>query len=338
MQSCLTSNLDPRVHTQETSAQFSPPHTFRDYSSRNLHAELRATEAVYRELDSIESKTRTEQLLGCRTRAFFSVNKETRLVRIATNNCRLRWCPICSGALSKFRSSSIKDWLSHQHQTKFATFTLKHSAAGLDHQLKWIYYYFRQLRKTKFFRRICRGGIWFFQVKRSSKDGCWHPHLHCLLNAQFIDHDRLSELWKKITKGSYIVDIRAIRDENDVSDYVARYSSRPAFLSDFTHSDRIEIVSALHGKRLCGKWGTARYCQLTNKIKVDLSAWSNVGSWRSVVNDLGKNRIADLIYLAWQDNTPLPLNLDISVIDKLSFELNPTDLPSLVEYYQNRSP
>lgn len=320
------------VHSQETTDQLSIPRSFREFSLRDHRPEFDSTELAYRKLDDLEGQNRTDRLLDCRRRAWFSVNKETRHVRIATNNCRLRWCPLCSRSLSKFREGALADWLAHVRGSRFLTLTLKHSESPLDHQIEWLYYYFRQLRKTGFFRSLVTGGIWFFQVKRSHKTGDWHPHLHCLLSGKYIPHDRLSELWSKITHGSYIVDIRTIRDQNEISKYVARYSSRPARLIEYSVPDRLEIMTALHGRRLCGKWGTASKVRLSNKFKGDLGEWRNVGSWSEVVKDRKHNKLSAVLFQCWSSNDPLPEYVDCSILSRTGYGFLAGDLPDLINH------
>ena len=50
------------------------------------------------------------------------------------------------------------------------------------------------------------------QVHRSSSDQCWHPHLHILLDGEYIEQGKMSDLWDLVTYGSPIVYIKAVHD------------------------------------------------------------------------------------------------------------------------------
>jgi hypothetical protein len=107
--------------------------------------------------------------------------------------------------------------------------------------------------------------VWFFQVKWISESESWHPHLHCVLDAEYLPHKTLKAIWLEITGDSSIVDIKAVRDPQKVAEYVARYAARPCKLKDLEPEQRIEVVQALHGRRLCGKWGDTEDLQLSVK-------------------------------------------------------------------------
>lgn len=291
--------------------------------------EYYATWDTYCQLDGIDGKTRIDLLEDCRIYAWFTVNLQTRMVRIATNSCRLRWCPVCSRALSKFRENSLGHWVVENDPCRFLTLTLKHTDDSLSCQIDRIYKSFSKLRKRSFFKKLCTGGIWFFQILRSKQSGQWHPHIHCLISGEFIPHRHIVEHWSQITGGSSIVDIRPIRDVIAVSKYVARYSSRPAQLEKYNNADRREIVLSLEGRRLCGKWGTGRSCELSNKLKVDISAWREIGKYTTVNESRYRNRLAKLIWKCWKTGRPLPPNTNISIWDKPFYRFTVYDLPQL---------
>ncbi len=115
-----------------------------------------------------------------------------------------------------------------------------------------------------------------------------------------------------------MVDIRSIREDDGIADYVARYSARPSLLRDYSNEDRLEIFYCLAGRRLCDKWGTGRVCILSNKVSIDKSAFKNVGTWSSVVKRIPFSTFAKTIYKCWIQNRPLPEHIDLSVFDRLS--------------------
>jgi len=321
--------LFSQVHDIETSDQRPIPPTFRELCLQGSEAEYEATAQAYQIIDDLGGSAHSVALKFCKTRAYFSVNLDDRSVRVASNNCRLRWCPICSRSLSVQREQSVEKWITDQPFVRFLTFTVKHIDDDLSAQITRLYYCFRQLRKTKFFKGHCTGGIWFFQIKRSQITHEWHPHLHCLVTGSRIPHAECCQKWFQITGDSFVVDIRGIQDKNEVSKYVARYSSRPACLCQYTELDRNEIVNALWGKRLCGTWGTGRSCSLSRMVSEDHSRWRKVGKWSTVVKFCELHNFAKLIYKCWVTNRPLPEGIDLSVMDKVPPDLSIFDLPEL---------
>lgn len=144
------------------------------------------------------------------------------------------------------------------------------------------------------------------QIKRAKNSGCWHPHFHILLDGKYIEQGVLSDLWDQVTYGSPIIDIRVIHNPEESAGYVARYSARPANLEELNIDDRVEIIEALHGKRLSGTFGTAKCVTLTPPKIEDGGDWQHVGYYDTVVSDSTTNRAAAAILEAWKNDRPLP--------------------------------
>lgn len=307
----MTANNVTSVHTLETSATTDLPHSYRDYQSRHCESELQRTEFLYSHMDSLQGTNRIEKLHGCRSLSWFARNTETGLVRVISNACRLRWCPICSKARSSFLSVQVKDWLKSFKNPKFLTLTMKHSKAPLEHQIKWLYENFRRYRQKKHISRKIRGGIWFFQLKKSKTDDLWHPHLHCVIDSPYIPHKLLSDLWKQQTKSSSVVDIRAIRKPEKIAEYVARYCARPCNLSSYSDDEIIEIFTVFHGRRLCGAWGSAKCVSFRPSKSADSDKWHRLGSWSDVIQQQNEKPRAKAILMAYLLKKPIPSGIYI---------------------------
>ncbi len=295
----------PLVHAIETSGHNRMPRSYRQHSERACQEEIDATREAYTRIDDANSETRLNAFDSCRVRAWFVRHKQTGDLRVAAKSCKLRWCPLCSKKKSWFLVEQIKPWAANVSNLKFLTLTLKHTDAPLADQVLNLYKFFQKFRKLKFLRDNIRGGVWFFQIKRSSGDGLWHPHLHCLVESNFMDREKLSRLWQRTTLGSMVVDIRKAGDSAKVAEYVGRYSARPSTLQELCVADRVEVISALHGRRLVGTWGSAKGVILTMKKPDDADEWQHIGSWSTVHGCLGSDENANKILLAWKLGKPL---------------------------------
>ena len=305
-----------QLDTQETTDLQHDCTSFREWCLRDHREEYEATKLAISHRDDLLGQDHVHNLRTCRTRAWFSVNIQDRHLRIATNNCRERWCPICARGLAKFREASVGNWIRETGDCKFLTLTLRHSDDPLMTQIKDLYYYFRQFRKTIAFKYHVQGGIWFFQIKRSKKTGGWHPHLHCVIDSCWWSKVDISNAWRLITAGSYIIDIRIIRDEIKTAEYVARYSSRPCQLKSLTLPDRLDVIESLFRRRLCGTWGTAKVCPLTNKMTINKEDWRNVGTFKTVMQSKSYHFFSKIIFDCWRRDTALPKGIDVSLFDK----------------------
>ncbi|MHC4215872.1 MAG: protein rep [Planctomycetota bacterium] len=334
----------PKLATQVQNIEISGRQRFStDYRTQcagSKQNELEASLELYEYVSEVTGKSHVDDYVNCRRRAWFSVNLVDRRVRVVANSCRKRWCPLCSEALTRYRTHSVSDWLENQGTSRFLTLTLKHSDHSLKDQVDDLYYYFNRLRDIKYFKQVCTGGVWFFQVKRSERTGEWHPHLHCLITGSYIVHPRLSAIWERITGGSTVVDIRTIRDEKTAAKYVARYSSRPAILNDFSTEDRYAIFWAMHNRRLCGRWGTGRTCSLTPDRHIDLSSWVKLGTWTSIVKHAPFHSYSEVVLRCWKQNLPLPAFINLHCLEATEHTFTSADLLDLgvLEAYEGGYP
>ena len=95
------------------------------------------------------------------------------------------------------------------------------------------------------------------EVKYSDKAARWHPHLHILCNADYLPKEDLIRAWYSISKDSYIVDIKRVRDPIVTGSYVTKYASKPLNTS-FANTPALldEALKSLKGRRLCFAFGS----------------------------------------------------------------------------------
>ena len=271
--------LDP----QDTTAANPPKWSYRGRFMAGKEQEYEATLAAYRLMYGDRPNPHIQALEGCRTYAAFHRDSETGDVKVFGDCCRERWCPMCAGMKAKYAKEQTKSYVDGLKSPKMLTLTLRHNQNDLKSQIAFLQERFRALRSRSYWKKNVSGGIWFLQVKRGENSGCWHPHLHILLDSNRMEHDNLSELWNLVTFGSPVLDIRYMHDNDETAGYVSRYCARPAKLSELAADDRVEVMEALFRKRLCGTFGNAKCVTLTPpKIESD-GNWQYVGHYDDVV-------------------------------------------------------
>lgn len=212
---------------------------------------------------------------------------------------------MCAQARRNWIKHQAMNWLQKARSPKFLTVTLKHSDAPLRHQLTHLYKSFRALRQRPEFRRTVRGGLWMFEITLNRKENQWHPHIHCLLDADYTPHATLSTLWLDITKTSKIVHIETVSDPSKTAAYLSKYATKPAVLNDYSLEERITIFHVLHGKRLCGTWGSLGGISLTQPTCDDKESWEQVGTWEHITSTLHTDPISRGIWDAFVNDTVL---------------------------------
>ena len=294
-----------QLDTLETTADVSDPVSYAEYRRNQNLVEFNAAHLLYSHTDDIEGTHRTLTLEECRQNAWFAYNVKTGAVRVVSNACRLRWCPICAAARYQYIRQEVRAYVLSVRKPKFLTLTMRHTDAPLSDQIEALYRHFRLFRQHRFISNLTRGGVWFFQIKLSKKDGNWHPHLHCVLDSDFIDKVKLSDEWRQTTGDSFVVDIRSIKDPGKVVDYVSRYCSKPCRLCDFTPQDQAQIFTVLHGRRLCGAWGSGCSICFRPRRCEDAVDWKRIGDWPHVFLNRHADSLFRHIWLAFTTGQPL---------------------------------
>jgi hypothetical protein len=295
------------LDTQETSDTSSRPPSYRDFLISGIKPTIDFHHRVYKAIDDRDDSKRAAVFTECKSRAWFVRNIHTSEVRVAASRCHLRWCPLCIRTKTYIIQQSVGGWLRNHPDSKFITLTLKHSADDLNTQVDRLYDGFRKLRRRKWFERIVKGGIWFFQIKKGKSDDLWHPHIHCLVDGAFVPQKKLSAEWLEITGDSYICDVRPIKDPQKAADYVARYAAAPCRLSEFSLADAVDCVDALHSRRICGTWGTGAEIKLAAQKPEDVDDWQHVAGWSWVVLNRRSNPEAQSIMTAFLTSQPLEI-------------------------------
>jgi len=274
---------DPlEVHTIETSVESATDRTYRAHTLKGrIPAYTRAFE-LYGKIDGSYSGKNTVRLRTCRKYAYFVRNEETGHLRVSSSRCKLRWCPICRDVSRRIVTKAVDSWLKFQKYPKMLTFTLKHSDEELELQVDRLYRCFRKLRQRAYIKQTITGGVWFFQLKLNLETQQWHPHLHCLVGGSFISHAKIKTLWHKITGDSFVVDVRPVRDLDNVSTEVARYATSPADITRMTIDQALEVYWATKSRKICGTWGNAKGMILRPTPDDDGEDWAKVAEFSYV--------------------------------------------------------
>jgi len=149
----------------------------------------------------------------------------------SSNNCNLRFCPVCSWRKALKSSAILFTNLSKMENCNFLflTLTLKNcDIFELKDTLKHMSESFARLRKTAEWIKNIKGYIRAIEITVAD-DGKMHPHFHVLLQVLpsygkkvgfYITQSQFTDLWQKSLKVDYkpILDVRVIKPKSDTRD------------------------------------------------------------------------------------------------------------------------
>lgn len=203
--------------------------------------------------------------------------------RLRSNQCKDRLCTPCANARSALIARKLLSLLpAGSRSVSFITLTLCGKGESLQVLVDRIYRHFKALRQHPLWQESVTAGAAFLEIKWNDKAQRWHPHLHLICLAKFIDKQALSDVWRGISKDSFIVDVRRVQDQQIVGSYACKYASKP-LNSSFSNTPRLldEALLALKGRRLCFTFGEWYGEPLTGEDDDDIDP-ASVGTWHFI--------------------------------------------------------
>lgn len=214
----------------------------------------RATIAqLYRSHDA-DLQRRAAKVAACACCPVLCLAGNARL-RLAPGFCRDRLCPTCSHRRSRQTFHQLRFAVEAMDSPRFITLTLKHKKEPLFLTLARLRAGFASLRRSPIWKEAVLGGVYSVENKRNPETGCWHAHIHAIVDGTFIAQKRLSEAWHAATGDSFIVDIRAIHSRKSTVSYITKYISKPADLADLDPAAFAEYARDMQGVRCVQSFG-----------------------------------------------------------------------------------
>ena len=290
----------------ETKSEISQKQTIRVYTT----AHDRMSESVRHSRSSVKRgkilgilrnsgvpQSRINRFIHCGTMAhlFRSKHDETKY-RIACFKCHDRFCTQCSFERGRMLARSISDKLDRA-RTRFVTLTLQHSDEPLSEQLDHLYNSYRRLRGRKLWMTTQESSIAFTEIGYNISKQQFHCHLHILTIGNYIPQKLLSETWRKVSGGSYIVDVRYIGDTRNAVKYVTKYASKGVSGATLIDCNKAaEVINALSGRRLVigsGRWKNIK----PEKLIPNSDDWEYVKPLGFVIEDACKGCVESRLIL-----------------------------------------
>jgi len=167
--------------------------------------------------------------------------------------CKNRFCEVCTttrNARTFYRAKELLEQcqVTKTHRLRFVTLTIPHQPDARL-QFKDLQASFRRLRQRSFWKKLVRGGVAFYEVKKAPT-GRWHVHVHAIVYSKFIPVKLLAREWSQVSKGK-IVDVRLMPVRTAIH-YVTKYTTK----SNLSLADQYVASEALKGARLFTPFGS----------------------------------------------------------------------------------
>lgn len=223
-------------------------------------------------------KNRLQAWDCCGAQAMLHWHKSGQWVLCQAFYCHDRFCYPCSKARSRLISENLSRKIKGSG-VRFITLTLTSDRTPLNKQIDRLYRCFKTLRGDEWWSKNVTGGAAFLEVTFNPLLQMWHPHLHPIVQGNYLPQDVLSRKWLAITGNSPIVHIKLVPCSDTVASYVAKYAAKGMDDSVFTDTDKLQewLISSC-GRRLCATFGDWRGWKLTEATPLDMSEFRPAGS------------------------------------------------------------
>jgi hypothetical protein len=251
---------------------------------RNHRAER---EAWLRLLPDIEDdEKRLHRFQDCGSTAWLFRHNDTGEVRVQTNSCKLRICPVCR-RVRQARAARLLEFLLKDAEPRafqMITLTLRHNDDPLADRLRFLRSCFRRLRQRNCWKTSTDYGYAVLEINWSATTGCWHPHLHIIVRTRFIDWSRLRADWTKITRGSHSVNSRIIDRPGGAAHYLVKYLGKPPDATILENDERAtEYYRAINRAKLILPFGKPPPAPKPERMLHVRSDWTSIGRLNHVL-------------------------------------------------------
>lgn len=211
----------------------------------------------------------------CGSKAWVWVNKETGDARVSADFCRSRFCDRCASKVARRVRGAIEQ-LAEGKKLSLLTLTIPHEIGDkLSVLIARLLAWFKQLRRAKMWTQGVRGGASVLETKFNAVGGGWHPHLHIIMDADWVDKVQIADEWFKLT-GCRGTRIEAVRSNGGIARYVAKYVTKQFDSSVYAHHERlVEALVAFRGTRAFTTFGDWRGVELVGGEEAPLD-----GDWK----------------------------------------------------------
>jgi hypothetical protein len=233
--------------------------------TREIQGELRGPEELWAEtiairLDQGGMMVEATKIRDCSQHFTVRTCKGCGDNQVFSNHCDLFYCPKCAHRIARRRKYQVEWWTKLVSQPKHVVLTVRNSTTLDAPYVRAVKKAFHQLRKSKF-ARGWRGGCWSLEITNESRG--FHVHLHCLIDAQWIDSQQLAKEWaKRVHQDFAIVKVKDVRQADYLREII-KYVAKGSQLARWNSDQVCAFVNSLQAERTFGIFGSL-YGQLAD--------------------------------------------------------------------------
>ncbi len=195
-------------------------------------------------------------------------NQHSNRLRYHPYRCGDSFCPTCGPINHSKLAAHIESLVMKLNERRHLVLTPKSNDQPLKQQFRRLRYNFERLRRTRFWKTHCTGGVYCLHATRNLRKGQWHPHLHALIGGDYMLQKELVRLWKEVSGDSCIVWIGKPEGTHAAARELANYVGRPVQLDELPDAAILEYAENMIGVRKVQTFGCLHGQPKADKPKV----------------------------------------------------------------------
>lgn len=241
-----------RLETNDQTLRWSQTASQRRLHHRWFAVRERIIAALFDGLPSLEK--RAARMEGCCSHPSLTAKKNGQC-GVVLYCCRDRLCPRCAAGRSIENVRRISSCIGAMNAPRQIELTIRHRAAPLVDEIDRLWSAWKKLRRSKLWKKVCKGGVGVLEVTINNKSRTWHPHLHIVFDGEYLPQQQLSAAWKEASGDSDVVWIQAVHDREKAGRYVSKYLAKSADFASMSAVEIRELATGLHGRRMVFTFG-----------------------------------------------------------------------------------
>lgn len=180
--------------------------------------------------------------------------------------CSLKFCPCCNWRISRRRQVLIEKWAKRIPQGKHVVLTVRNTDTLTRSRIRKLVRMFARLRRQRLMKEV-KGGCVSVEITNEGRG--WHLHLHCFIDARWIDAPKLAVQWGELNDQDYaIVKVKDCRDKDYLAE-VTKYVVKPAQMVSWQPEEIAQFIAAVSKVRLFLTFGSL--FKVAREIRMELA-------------------------------------------------------------------
>ena len=232
--------------------------------ARSISAKLKEILAIKTTTEKVQTHIRNFE--ECGQHEFVLLCELCGTVKKARNRCSLKWCPRCVQAVSFKRRDLMLKLTAGCQSVLHVVLTQRNFYKDLAVEIGKARKNFAKLLRREIFSKV-RGGCCSIEITNEGRG--WHLHFHILVDARFVDAQKLSLNWGELVGQDYaIVKVKDVTEGSYVQE-VCKYVVSAQELSKWRPEKILTFIEALAGRQMFTTFGNFRGMKKIAKLALE---------------------------------------------------------------------